>query len=133
MLKKDYFTAILEQLARAIRQLLKTGHEKDSETFIAGADRIFEETFGIKTADFGTATSERLDTYLQSDADKKPVTILLLKTAIAHHTSNPETGKEIYTKTLDKIVFANRTFSYIKDEDDIEIEKLLSIAGALYK
>ncbi|MFP5438525.1 MAG: hypothetical protein ACLGH8_12105 [Bacteroidia bacterium] len=132
MLKKDYFTAILEQLARAIRQLLQMDHEKESEAFIAGADRIFEETFGIAMEDFGTKTTEPLGNFLNSDADKKPVTILLLKTAIAHHTTNPDKGRNIYTETLQRLVLANRTFSYIKSEDDAAIEKLLRVAQSLY-
>nr|WP_322624068.1 hypothetical protein [uncultured Flavobacterium sp.] len=133
MLKKDYFTAILEQLARAIRNLLKMDLEKESDAFIAGADRIFEETFGIKMEDFGNKSSEVLDNFLNSDADKKPVTLLLLKTTIALHKSDPVKGQKIYTETLNKLVLANRTFSYIKSEDEMEIEQLLSVANNLYK
>lgn len=133
MLKKDYFTAILEQLAQAIRQLLQIDHEKESDTFIAGANRIFEETFGIPIEDFGTKTTEPLDNFLNSDADKKPVTLLLLRTAIAHHESNPDKGRKIYTETLQRLVLANRTFSYIRSDDDREIEKLLSVARDLYR
>lgn len=133
MLKKDYFTAILEQLARAVRQLLKMDHEKESDAFIAGADRIFEETFGIKIEDFGHESSEVLDNFLNSEADKKPVTLLLLKAAIALHKIDMVKGNKIYTETMQKLVLANRTFSYIKSEDELEIEKLLAIANNLYK
>jgi len=133
MLKKDYFTAILEQLARAVRNLLKMDYEKESETFIMEADRIFEDTFGVKIEDFGNKSSDVLDNFLNSDADKKPVTLLLLKTAIAFHKSDPIKGQKIYTEALQKLILANRTFSYIKSGDEMEIEQLLSIANNLYK
>lgn len=133
MLKKDYFTAILEQLARAIRNLLKMDYEKESETFIMEANRIFEGTFEITIADIGNKSSATLDNFLNSDADKNPVTLLLLKTAIAMHGHDPDQGAKVFNQILEKLIFTNRTFSFVKTDDELQIEKLLIEAKGLYR
>lgn len=133
MLKKDYFTAILEQLARAIRQLFNMDYKIEPEAFINEANRIFEEIFDITIADIGNKSSATLDNFLNSDADKNPVTLLLLKTAIAMHGHDPDKGAKVFNQTMEKLILTNRTFSFVKTDDELEIEKLLIEAKGLYR